>query len=246
MTAQRSGLERLDVTRESLTDRTIVVVREAIQNGSMVPGELYSVYQLSKDLGVSRSPVRDALLRLEETGLVRFERNRGFRILQPGPREIAELFAARIALEGQGAALAARKVTPEQLADMDTEIAAMHAATEADDEPTFLLHDQRLHSLILHAAGNEYVRTIIDNIRDATRLVGVSTIENKRDLYEVYGEHTPIVAALRDHDAAAAEAAMDTHVRHTGYGILRRVINETGSELDPDVVWADLVSVDPA
>src|SRR5882757_8865137 len=83
----------------SLTERAIEAVRMAIRNGTMVPGELYTVNQLATELGVSRGPVRDALLRLEETGMIKFERYRGFRLQLPGPAELAQIFAVRVALE---------------------------------------------------------------------------------------------------------------------------------------------------
>ena len=71
----------------SLADAVAQAVRDGVAAGELVPDVTYSVYQLAELLGVSRSPVREALLRLAEVGLVRFERNRGFRVLLPPPEE---------------------------------------------------------------------------------------------------------------------------------------------------------------
>lgn len=83
----------------SLTDQVADAVRAAVRSGDLTPGRLYSAYQMADLLGVSRSPVREALLRLAEAGMVALERNRGFRIAVPGAREIAEVFHLRLLLE---------------------------------------------------------------------------------------------------------------------------------------------------
>src|SRR5919109_1592521 len=97
----------------SLNDQVVEAVRAAIHSGDLAPGELYSAYQIADRLGVSRSPVREALLRLAETGLVRMERNRGFRIVAPAAHDIAEIFAVRLLLEVPASGQAARHRTPE-------------------------------------------------------------------------------------------------------------------------------------
>jgi DNA-binding GntR family transcriptional regulator len=83
---------RAIVGASSLTEQIMASVREAIRLGELAPGELYSVYQIAELLKVSRTPAREALVRLAESGLVRFERNRGFRVRRRDPAEIAEIF----------------------------------------------------------------------------------------------------------------------------------------------------------
>ncbi|NOJ58855.1 GntR family transcriptional regulator [Arthrobacter sp. 260] len=220
----------------SLTDRTIEAVREGIRNGSLVPGELYSVYRLADELGVSRSPVRDALLRLAETGMVAFERNRGFRVVVPGARELTEIIAVRLALEVPAAERAAVRATDVDRAALHAEHLAMQEAVLAGDETAFMLHDHRLHGLLLDLAGNAHAARIIDNLRDATRLVGASTIKQSRSLDDVYREHRPILDAIDDGDPGAAGAAMRLHLESTGKLLLRGAMGARDTSL-----WEDLV-----
>jgi len=234
-------LTPFDANSPSLTERTIEAVREGIRTGALVPGELYSVYQLAAELGVSRSPVRDALLRLAETGMVRFERNRGFRVLVPGARELAELLAVRLALEVPAARRAARSAGPVDHSKLRVEYQAMEEAAAAGDEPLFLKHDQRLHSLILELAGNSYVLRVIDNLRDATRLVGASTIEHSRTLRDVQREHLPIIEALEGNDPGWAAFAMEHHLTETGRLLLREAVIRDGASVDANRLWDDLV-----
>src|SRR5882724_7811071 len=232
----------------SLTQRAIEAVRLAIRNGAMVPGELYTVNQLATELGVSRSPVRDALLRLEETGMIKFERYRGFRLQLPGPGELAQIFAVRVALEIPAARRAANCATGEQIAVLRAEGEALRKAALADDELDFMMHDQKLHGLILDFAGNHYARKVIDNIRDATRLVGASTFHSFRTLVEVYQEHLPIVEAIAARDPAAASSAMYQHLRRTGDLLLRKSIgvDSPGVDAESERLWNEFVDVSPA
>jgi DNA-binding GntR family transcriptional regulator len=235
------ALNPLEAAAPSLTERSIQAVRTAVQTGALVPGELYSVYQLARDLGVSRSPVRDALLRLEETGMVRFERNKGFRIQLPGPRELAEIIAVRLALEVPAARRAASNIDADRIDALHVERDAMHGAALAGDEALFMLHDQRLHGLLLDFAGNSYVRKIIDNIRDAVRLVGASTVKYRRTLVEVYEEHLPIIEAIEQGDCDGASRAMERHISETGRLLLRTTIEASRGDFDEDSLWAELV-----
>lgn len=220
----------------SLTDRTIAAVREGIRSGTLVPGELYSVYRLADELGVSRSPVRDALLRLAETGMVAFERNRGFRVVVPGARELTEIFAVRLALEVPAAQRAAVRATDADRVTLHAEHRAMQHAVLAGDESGFMLHDQRLHGLLLNLAGNAHAARIIENLRDATRLVGASTIKQSRSLDDVCREHLPILDAIDDRDPGAAGDAMRRHLESTGKLLLRGAVGGPDTSL-----WEDLV-----
>jgi DNA-binding GntR family transcriptional regulator len=242
MSKSAPSLTPFDANAPSLTERTIEAVREAIRTGALRPGELYSVYQLAAELGVSRSPVRDALLRLAETGMVRFERNRGFRVLVPGARELAEILAVRLALEVPAARRAARIAGIPDRARLHGEYRAMEEAASAGDETLFLMHDQRLHALILELAGNSYVARVIDNLRDATRLVGASTIEHSRTLHDVQREHLPIIEAVEANDPERAALAMAHHLTETGRLLVREAALRDGASVDVDGLWDDLVN----
>src|ERR1700733_6256472 len=115
------ALNRLSAPPASLTDQAVAAIREAVRDGALVPGQLYSAYQIAAYLGVSRSPVREALMRLAEAGMVSFERNRGFRIVLPGPRDIAEVFGLRLLLEVPAARQAAGSATTELVAGLRAE-----------------------------------------------------------------------------------------------------------------------------
>jgi len=226
---------------QSLTDQVAATLRTAVREGRLTPGHLYSAYRLADELGVSRSPVREALLRLAEVGLVRFERNRGFRVLLPPPADLAEVFAVRLALEVPAVRRVARRADPAVAAELRAELEAMAAAAADGDEPRFMQHDQRLHAAVLAAAGNRRVAAIVANLRDVTRLIGASTVEVSRTLADVRAEHEPVVAAVERGDPDAAAAALTAHLEHTGRLLVAQAARDQGAAVDVDALWAAAV-----
>jgi DNA-binding GntR family transcriptional regulator len=207
-----SGLEPLAAPR-TLAAHTRQAVLAAIADGRMAAGERYSVAQLAEQLGISRTPVREALLVLEGEGRVRFERNRGVRVLETTAADVAEVFELRLLLEVPATAKACGTVDAEAL---QAELDAMGGRARADDEPGFMDHDERFHELILLAAGNRRLAAIVAGLRDTVRGRGASTVGRSRGLEELLAEHGAILDALRAGAADRAGAAMRYHLRRTG------------------------------
>jgi DNA-binding GntR family transcriptional regulator len=222
-------------------EQAIAAIRAAIDEGRMKPGVKYSAYQLAEVLGISRTPVRDALLRLEEIGLIKFEARQGFRILLPHPKEIAEIFAVRLALELPAVRKVAAIADPALTRALLEQRRLMRAAAADGDETAFARHDQRLHDLILDGAGNTRSRTIVRSLRETTRLLGASTADRTRTLADIDDEHTPIVDAITAGDPAAAEAAMRTHLVHTGKLLVTQALSEDETDLTVDEIWSTVV-----
>ena len=198
---------------QTLATHARTSVLAAIGDGSLEPGGRYSVAQLAEQLGVSRTPVREALLMLEREGRVRFERNRGVRIVAPTAHDIAEVFELRLLLEVPTTASSAGRI---DLDELTAAFEAMAAAADAGDEPAFMDSDERFHAVILAASGNRRLVAAVAQLRDAVRGCGASTVGRSRALPEILGEHEAILEALRAGDADRAAAAMRYHLRRTG------------------------------
>ncbi|MEW9548306.1 GntR family transcriptional regulator [Nonomuraea sp. NPDC050783] len=239
-------LQPLPQAGRSLAEQVISEVRRAVHTGAMVPGRLYSVYQVAEQLNVSRSPVREAMLRLADAGLVQVERNRGFRIVLPHPREIVEIFGVRLALEPPAARRAAA-TGPAGLGEaLRATMAEMAAAVRAGDESLFFHLDQALHDRILAAAGNGRARAIVGGLRDTMRILGTSTDDASRTLRQVHEEHEPIVAAVAAGDAGGAARAMRAHLTGTGLILARQAARAQGEPVDVEALWAAVVEEPPA
>jgi DNA-binding GntR family transcriptional regulator len=213
----------------SLTSQVAETIREAIRGGELRPAELYSVNQLAEQLGVSRTPVREALLGLVDAGMVRFERNRGFRVVRRDPRHIAEVFHLRLLLEVPAVRVAARQADPVLLDKLRAELSAMRAAAADHDEPRFMRHDRAFHHAMLASAGNGMLAALVENLREITITVGASTVDQSRTLGDIAVEHEPILDAVARDDPDGAAAAMCAHLAHTGQLLLAQVCAENGA-----------------
>ncbi|WP_313479165.1 GntR family transcriptional regulator [Microbacterium sp.] len=219
--------------RVSTTDRVHSQLREEIVSGELTGGSLHSIYGLADRLNVSRTPVRDAVLRLADAGMVTIERNRGVRIRGIGVHDIREVFEARLLLEVPTAAHAARFGSDELLHQLDERVKGLTGAVQQHDEREFVRLDRELHRAIVLSAGNERLADLVESLRDTTQAYGVSTIDRSRSIREVHVEHVPIVDAIRARDADAAASLMRDHLTTTALLLMRQVAASTG-EATPD------------
>lgn len=198
-------------------------VRRAIDTGDMVAGAWYSAYQLADVLGMSRSPVREGLLRLEEAGLIRFTRNRGFQVVETTPADIAEYFSLRLAIEPAAAFRAARRRHGDQLAAADRLLDSMSAAADDPDPETFFRRGRDLQELILEMGNSHRGREFIVQHRPASRPADVS-----RPLPEIHAELRPVIAAIRDRDADTARSRLHGHLVVTGTMAVAKSLRRDG------------------
>lgn len=166
------------------------------------------------------------MLQLAEAGLVQFERNRGFRILNGSVREIADSIELRILLEVPAARVAAASRPLEALTDLWSEHAAMRDVAARGDQEAFLLHDERFHQIILAVTGNERLIAVVRNLRAATMYLGVSAEGFSR----ICAEHELILAALTANDSDASARVMEEHLRTTAKLLLAKY-TKPGDEL---------------
>jgi DNA-binding GntR family transcriptional regulator len=224
----------------STTDRVHALLREEIVTGQLAGGSLHSIYGLAERLGVSRTPVRDAVLRLADAGMVTIERNRGVRIRGLSVQDIWEVFEARLLLEVPAAAHAARHGSAELLQELGERVHGLTGAAEEHDTAEFMRLDRQLHRAIVLSTGNQRLADMVESLRDATQAHGVSTIDRSRSIRDVQVEHLPIVDAIRRRDADAAAALMRDHLTTTALLLMRQVAAASG-EAVPDE-WASSLS----
>jgi DNA-binding GntR family transcriptional regulator len=224
------------VDRVNLTDQVYAYLRDAIVTGALPSGSQHSVYRLAEELGVSRTPVREAVLRLADTGMVSVERNRGIRIHGTTVEEIRNVFELRLLIEVPAAAYAARNGSEEFFASLRAASDAMAAASAVNDEEQFRSHDRALHGLIADVLGNPRLSSALSGLRDATRARGAWTGNRSRELNDIVSEHSAIVDALLARDPDGAAAAMREHLERTGTLLMRQIAPVGGNDIPEN--WA--------
>lgn len=203
-----------DPGQVSLTDRVYEELMRAVRAGELQPGTMHSVVEISGRLGVSRTPVREALLRMAGNGMVRFERSRGVRILEVSTRDIEEIYSLRMILEVPSAYRAAELLTDELLGPVQQAFDRMQAAAAAGDESLFQAADVDFHAAILTAAGNRRVTEVAANTRIQMMDRGLSTTAT-RTLADILLVHERILDAIRSRDPKASAEKMRDHLVET-------------------------------
>jgi DNA-binding GntR family transcriptional regulator len=212
-------------------------LRAAVITGELPAGTLHSVATLAGQLGVSRTPVREALIKLAEQGMVRFERNRGVRILQTSLHDLEEVFALRLLLEVPATRRAVKLLGAATLRELRRVFAAMESAAAADDEFRMWEHDRRFHRVLLEASGNGRLAEYVDGLRDMVLRRGVSTAHQSRSLELIVEEHRVVLERVLAGDPDGAAEAMRAHILHTAELLVAQEAGTEAGAVDVDLGW---------
>lgn len=188
-------------------------LKEAIEDGQITPGTRVTEVELSDRLKMSRTPIREAIYRLEVEGLLSHEPRRGLVVTQPDHQMVVELYTMREALEGTAARLAAQHATEAELATL-AEI--NHQEPGLYDQPRMLSRlNRRFHALITMSAHNRYLLKSLENMASTTALLPTMlNLEGRPE--QAYLEHKAILDAIVNRAADAAEEAARAHIRSAG------------------------------
>jgi DNA-binding GntR family transcriptional regulator len=194
---------RADFVYESL--------RDAISDGRVGAGERIREEEIARNLGVSRTPVREALQRLQQRGLLVFGAGRGLTVAQLTPHQVMQLYAMREILEGSAARFAAQHAT-------ETDVAILYRLQKelANAEPDAMLLvtlNRRFHQAIYEAAHNQYLLQTLNMLHDSLALLHNTTFRVPNRRSESDEEHRRIVAAIEGRDPDQAEKAAREHIR---------------------------------
>ncbi|MEU4248044.1 GntR family transcriptional regulator [Amycolatopsis sp. NPDC026612] len=199
--------------RRGLADEVADRIRDAIFDGGYAPGSQLREVELAAALGVSRGPVREALLKLEREGLVRGEWHRGTTVTALSDEDVAELGSLRAALDQLAVELVVDRAPEDALAALDAVVRRMERADGAHE---LLRCDLEFHDAVYAAAGHRRLREAWQAIRSQVHLFLLTRIGVTTDGYltAIPAEHRELAAALRARDREAALALFAEHRRH--------------------------------
>lgn len=196
-------------------DKAYTALREQIFSGTLAAGTRLKERVICCELDVSRTPVREALRRLEADGLVTIEPRRGAVVAGIDAKDAQEIFPLGALLESYAARIAANNATPADIEKLTDILDAMER-TLSDDTPSARSHylelDSELHAGIVAITGNRHLARIIRDVVGLPVLIRAFTHYSHPELQESLRQHRSIVAALTAGDADWAESAMRTHI----------------------------------
>ncbi len=229
-----------------LTERTYQILKEAILSGKRPPGSRLVIVEIASELGVSRTPVADALSRLLGEGFVAGSPRRGYAVTNLDARDIAELMDASRILQQGAAELGARAVDPARVQAMRRLLAEMEQLVDKEghytDFPSFTRLDRELHLLLVGSSLNSRLTQLYDQLNSHSHVVRVrlaSDLSSHRPPY-VLKEHRAIVEAFAAGDVAAARDAIGQHLDATKMALVEawqkqsRVSAEMAASLSAD------------
>lgn len=207
---------------DSYTDQVREALKGTLASGALEVGRIYPIQTLADQLGVSRTPVREALLQMQQAGLVRILPTQGVLIVGRTIEDLRQVFQIRTWLEVPAAREAVARATPADVEGLQRSYERLGALAEAGDRAAFAAEDRRFHGTLLALAGNERLATVVDQLRDFLISNGYASTGHDRSLRDIAIEHEPIVAAFADGDADAAAAAMERHLELTAETTIER------------------------
>ncbi|MBA1336028.1 MAG: Transcriptional regulator, GntR family [Firmicutes bacterium] len=199
----------------TLKDQAYNLIRDAILKGDFPPGKVISNEELSKWLGISRTPIREALFELQKNRMVIIHRGKGTEVAPLSEKDVLEIFEMREALEAKTHELAIDRINTEQLNELENIINDQTKHLEDKQRIEFLDEDRKFHLVIAKAGQNERIYTAIEALRDQFMLLGNYALYSNNRINQVIEEHKSILDALKKKDKVKIHYEIINHLRNS-------------------------------
>jgi DNA-binding GntR family transcriptional regulator len=200
------------VNRSSLSEQAVGLLRERIYSHALLPGQRLDEAVLAEQLGISRTPLREALKVLSAEGLVDLQPHKGCFVTELTLRDLEEIFPIMATLEGRVANEVASKCTPVQLKSLDALHDKLERYAAAGDVNRYYETNYIFHDRLQECAGNRWLQIVIGDLRKLLKLSRHHSLRLEGRLSASLAEHRALMQALHRQDADAAEQVMRGHL----------------------------------
>lgn len=190
-------------------------IREMIVIGTLRPGQIINEQDLARHLGISRTPVREAIQRLAKQHVIEVFPRRGLAVAKLGLDDVQAIFEAREAIEEKTSELAAMRRTDDQAAALVSLGRRINSVAKDEDVTVFLEVDQQLHRLIAASASNRHLTDSADHLLMLSKWLWYQYFHTRGSRPSDFFNHEPIIRAIVDQDADSARLAMREHVQQS-------------------------------
>ena len=202
-------------TEKSLRGQVFDKIRSDILNGKYKRGEELVESSIGKELGISRTPVREAIRQLELEGLVQLVPNKGAFVTGISERDVRDIYLIRARLEGLAARMAAKNITPELLDAMEETVVLSEYHAKKEHYEQVCEMDSKFHKLLYKASGSRILEHTLTDFHQYVQRVRMASIMKKRRMEKSNDEHDAILTAIREHDEEKAELVATRHISNT-------------------------------
>lgn len=202
-------------TEKSLRGQVFDKIRSDILNGKYKRGEELVESSIGKELGISRTPVREAIRQLELEGLVQLVPNKGVFVTGISEKDVRDIYLIRARLEGLAARMAAKNITPELLDAMEETVVLSEYHAKKEHYEQVCEMDSKFHKLLYKASGSRILEHTLTDFHQYVQRVRMASIMKKRRMEKSNDEHDAILTAIREHDEEKAELVATRHISNT-------------------------------
>jgi len=200
-------------------------LRTAIIDGTLQPGERLMEVQLAEDLGVSRTPVREAIRKLELEGFVVMVPRKGAYVSSLSLKDITDVFEIRASLEALAAGLAAERISPEELEKLERLLVQEAESSNNDDLDAIIKFDTEIHEVIYTASRNHKLVNIINNLREQIQRYRSTSLTYPGRMKIALDEHKKIVEAISARDVNNARKLAQKHIESAENSLIELLSN---------------------
>ena len=197
-----------------LRDVVFNTLRQAILRGELKPGERLMEIQLANKLGVSRTPIREAIRKLELEGLVLMIPRRGAEVAEITEKSLRDVLEVRAALEELAVDLACDRISAEDIQSLKEAAKEFEAALQGGDVTEYAEADVKFHDIIYLATDNQRLIQLLYNLREQMYRYRVEYLKRTEVHPILLAEHEHIIECIEKHDKAAAIVAISTHIEN--------------------------------
>ncbi|MHC4435195.1 MAG: GntR family transcriptional regulator [Planctomycetota bacterium] len=202
-----------DVMTLTDADRAYLQIKEKIITVQMPPGSVIQEARLIQELGLGRTPIREALKQLESENLVVVAPRRGMFVSDVAITDLQQIYEVRVELESLCARLAAQRITPEQLSELKSLLAECRRSDQ-DDKELVLSLDRRFHQLMAESAGNKFLRGEVEKFYNLSLRVWYLAINSIQSQDVDVDAHFEIAHAIETGDCDRSERRTREHIQH--------------------------------
>lgn len=214
----------------SLRGRVYRILREEILNGKYREHEELKEAAIAEEMGVSRTPVREAFRQLELEGLIRIVPNRGAYVTGITVKDVGDIYAIRSLLEGLCARWATENITGEQMEEMEENIYLSEYHAEKGHAEQLAELDNRFHDILYAASNSKMLEHVLKEYHEYVLRFRKKTLSESTRGLESNEEHRRIMEAIRQHDAGLAEQLANAHIRNAYTNMVRKGLYEAGGK----------------
>lgn len=199
----------------SLKESAFQALKNAVIQDDLKTDRIYKIEELAKSLGISKTPVREALLDLASRGFVTILPRKGVQVNSLDEKDIKDLYQFRMAMERAVIRQIASMITDEEIERAQAINDTMADLVGSDKRVEYLEKDREFHLFLAELSANEYIIMALENVRDLVDWMGVKALLRDKRMKEVYDEHNRVIQMLRKRDVDGAEKMLGEHIRIT-------------------------------